>query len=139
MTYLSDRQLTILAYIRRYIAEKGFAPTLREIADSCQISSVSVVLHHVQVLEEKGRIFRKAKTSRAIALVEIPVDRLRPRRRPLTNTQRAFLVATRKAAAAKQAFYKSMENDEGQTLQDALLKLVDVCEQLAKEIAGQKG
>ena len=71
MTNLSPRQAAILEFIRAFIDMRvvyGYAPTVREIQDGCQISSTSVVGHHLMQLDKAGYINRISGVSRGIEL-----------------------------------------------------------------------
>jgi len=59
----------ILAFISAFKKEKGYAPTVKEIAESCNITSVSVVQYHLDHLEQAGAIRRERKKSRSISPV----------------------------------------------------------------------
>jgi len=69
-TGLSERQNKILRFIRDYLAERRFPPTIREIGVSVGISSTSVVTYNLDALERKGLIVRDDEISRGIRLVE---------------------------------------------------------------------
>ena len=56
----------ILDFIRRFIEERGLAPTVGEIQRSLNISSKSVVDRHLKALEEEGHIKRTAGMARGI-------------------------------------------------------------------------
>src|SRR5512138_1640609 len=68
------RQQQILDFIRQNIQSKGSAPTLRQIADAIGVSSLATVHEHLQALEEKGLIKRKAGKVRAIELGKSDVN-----------------------------------------------------------------
>lgn len=63
---LSDRQRAILDFVKRYIAEHGYPPAMRNIRDGCGISSTSVVLYNLGRLQDKGFIHRDLENARAI-------------------------------------------------------------------------
>ncbi|MER3398186.1 MAG: repressor LexA [Chloroflexota bacterium] len=67
---LSPRQRRVLDFIRRYIAEHGYPPTIREICEACNISSTSVANYNLRRLAEAGYIRRSDRLSRAIELTE---------------------------------------------------------------------
>ncbi|HMA33146.1 MAG TPA: transcriptional repressor LexA [Chloroflexia bacterium] len=71
-TTLSDRQAKILDYIRKFIDERGFPPSVRDIQEGLQprVSSTSVVDYNLKALEDRGYIRRGRGISRAIELVE---------------------------------------------------------------------
>jgi len=60
----------ILEFIRRSFEEKGYAPTVRDIMKGCNLSSTSVVQHHLNILEREGRIHRDPQVVRSIQLME---------------------------------------------------------------------
>jgi repressor LexA len=69
---LTRRQREIYDFIRDFVAEKGYSPSLEEIGAHFQLSSVATVHKHVQHLVEK-RLLRKAwNRSRSIEPVEPP-------------------------------------------------------------------
>jgi len=66
---LTKRQKELYDYIDDYIAQHGYAPTLEEIGEQFQLSSLATVHKHLTNLEDKGLIRRKWNFSRAIELV----------------------------------------------------------------------
>jgi repressor LexA len=73
---LSERQQKILAFVREFIREHRFPPTIREIGEMVGISSTSVVKYNLDALERKGLIERNADISRGIRLIGDLVDRV---------------------------------------------------------------
>lgn len=69
---LTDRQRKVLDAIRTHVAERGFAPSFREIGEAAGLKSPSSVKHQLQALEEKGFIRMNANKGRAIEVVETP-------------------------------------------------------------------
>ncbi|WP_407923117.1 transcriptional repressor LexA [Bifidobacterium xylocopae] len=67
---LTPRQERVLDAIRTHVADKGFAPSYREIGLAAGLKSPSSVKHQLQVLEELGYIRTSANKGRAIELVE---------------------------------------------------------------------
>jgi len=66
---LSDKQKRILNYIDRFLNDKGYPPSIREIQTACRISSTSVVDYNLNILENRGMLERHADVSRGIKLV----------------------------------------------------------------------
>ncbi|MBN1660200.1 MAG: transcriptional repressor LexA [Anaerolineae bacterium] len=66
---LSERQQNILQFIREFIADNHFPPTIREIGQEVGISSTSVVKYNLDALEKKGLIERDGDISRGIRVV----------------------------------------------------------------------
>jgi repressor LexA len=67
---LSDRQVRMVEFIRQFIAEHQFPPTIREIGQKVGISSTSVVKYNLDILERKGVINRNREISRGIRLID---------------------------------------------------------------------
>ena len=65
---LTARQLSIYEFIRDKILDRGYGPTVREIADAFGIKSPNGVMGHLRALEKKGLILRDKNKSRAIEL-----------------------------------------------------------------------
>jgi len=57
---------SILEFIKSFVEERGYAPTLGEIQRAIGISSKSVVDHHLKALEREGHIRRDAQVVRGI-------------------------------------------------------------------------
>jgi repressor LexA len=70
MVRVSDTRLRILNFIRKFFDERDYAPTVRDIARGCNISTPSVVQHHLNTLEKQGYIHRDPEVFRSIKLVE---------------------------------------------------------------------
>ena len=66
---LSVKQQTILNFIRDFIGEHDYPPSIRDIQEGCGISSTSVVDYNLKALERLGHIRRDREVSRAIELV----------------------------------------------------------------------
>lgn len=64
------RQRQILDFIKQFIQSKGFAPTLKQIAEAIDVSSLATVHEHLQSLEQKGVIKRKHGKNRSIEITE---------------------------------------------------------------------
>jgi len=70
MPRVSDTRPRILNFIRHFLDRRGYAPTVRDIARGCNISTPSVVQYHLNMLEEQGFIRRDPEVFRSIQLVE---------------------------------------------------------------------
>jgi repressor LexA len=69
MKTLSAKQQSILRFIRDFIREHDYPPSIRDIQEACSISSTSVVDYNLKALERLGHIRRDREVSRAIELV----------------------------------------------------------------------
>jgi len=66
---LSDKQKSIVKFIERFLSDKGYPPSIRDIQMGCHISSTSVVDYNLNILEDRGHISRHADVSRGIRLL----------------------------------------------------------------------
>ena len=73
---LSERQVKMVEFIREFIADHHFPPTIREIGTRVGIPSTSVVKYNLDILQRKGLIDRDPDISRGIRLVEEAVGRV---------------------------------------------------------------
>jgi SOS-response transcriptional repressor LexA len=65
---LKTRQYTILRFIYQYTSENGFAPSIREIGCTAQITSTSVVNYHIERLMVLGYLVKSPGKSRTFTL-----------------------------------------------------------------------
>ncbi len=63
---LTARQRRILEVIRDALAERGYPPSIREIADGVGLASSSSAAHQLKVLQAKGFLFRDPHRPRAL-------------------------------------------------------------------------
>ena len=62
------RKQKIVDFIATTVRERGYPPTVREIAAAVDLASTSAVHHHLEALEREGYIERGASHSRAIRI-----------------------------------------------------------------------
>jgi repressor LexA len=67
---ISETRQRIFKFIRDFIEERGYAPTVRDILKGCNISSTAVVQHHLNILEREGHIHRDPEVFRSIQLLD---------------------------------------------------------------------
>jgi repressor LexA len=67
-----DRRQRIVDFIARTVEERGYPPSVREIADAVGLASTSAVHHHLIALERDGLLERGGKHSRALRLTSRP-------------------------------------------------------------------
>ena len=65
----SPKQTRILEFIRSFIDDHDYPPSIRQIQEACDISSTSVVDYNLRALEKGGHIRRDRDVSRGIELV----------------------------------------------------------------------
>ena len=66
----AERKQKILDCIARTVADRGYPPSVREIADAVGLASTSAVHHHLIALEREGLLERGSRASRALRLTE---------------------------------------------------------------------
>lgn len=69
MEKLTARQSDILEEIKKFIAKKGYAPTVRELCVKANLSSTATVQMHLAKLQEKGYIKKDNEKNRTIELL----------------------------------------------------------------------
>ncbi|MDD4027630.1 MAG: transcriptional repressor LexA [Bacilli bacterium] len=69
MNPLTERQKDVLDYIKKYIVENAYPPTVREIGIALGLSSPATIHSHLNNLEEKGYIKKDDCKNRAIELL----------------------------------------------------------------------
>lgn len=70
MKGLPPKQAKIIDFLRWFIDEKNYPPSIRDIQEGCGISSTSVVDYNLKALERRGLIRRDREVSRAIELLD---------------------------------------------------------------------
>ena len=64
----AERRQRILDCIAHTVVERGYPPSVREIADAVGLASTSAVHHHLLALEREGLLERGSHSSRALRL-----------------------------------------------------------------------
>jgi repressor LexA len=64
----AERKQKIVQFIARTVTERGYPPSVREIADAVGLASTSAVHHHLTALEREGLLERGSHSSRALRL-----------------------------------------------------------------------
>jgi len=68
----AERRQRILDCIARTVEERGYPPSVREIAEAVGLASTSAVHHHLLALERDGLLERGTHSSRALRLTSRP-------------------------------------------------------------------
>ncbi|RME67198.1 MAG: repressor LexA [Nitrospirae bacterium] len=68
MKPLTMAQERVLEYVRRFVSERGYPPTVREICDAFGFKSPMAAKAHLDALERKGYIRRRTGLARGIEL-----------------------------------------------------------------------
>lgn len=61
---LTDRQLEVLEFLRRYQRENCMPPTMREICLEFGFTSTNAAFEHLSALERKGHVTHKPRIAR---------------------------------------------------------------------------
>lgn len=69
MEKLTKRQEDILLFLKKYIADKGYPPTVREIGAALELSSPATIHVHLHNLADKGLIRMEESKNRTIELL----------------------------------------------------------------------
>ena len=72
---LSSKQENIISFITDFLRDKGYPPSIRDIAAGCRISSTSVVAYNLNKLEQAGYIRRHSDISRGIEFLNRQEDK----------------------------------------------------------------
>jgi repressor LexA len=65
---VSDTRQRIIEFIRDFVDQRSYAPTIGEIQKALRLSSKSLVAYHLKALEEEGVIDREPEVARGIDL-----------------------------------------------------------------------
>jgi repressor LexA len=76
---LSTRQTQILEFIRQFVRDHAYPPSVREIGDGVGITSTSVVDYNLRVLAKRGYIRRDPDISRGLEILDNDGERLAER------------------------------------------------------------
>jgi repressor LexA len=71
-TKANDRRSLILEFVRSYIEEHGFAPSVREIGRAVGISSTKAVKYHLDILVNEGLLKRTPRQARGLQTAHQP-------------------------------------------------------------------
>lgn len=66
---LTKRQNDVLSFLKKYIAEHGYPPTIREICDGVKLSSPATVFVHIKNLEKNGYVKSSNNKFRTLELL----------------------------------------------------------------------
>ena len=111
---LTDRQNEILTFIKDYLKENGYPPTLREIGKGFQISSTFGVKRHLDALVKKGYLNVESNASRGICIVHDDDEQV-PSANIINEAFNKIPIVGRVAAGSP---ILAMENIEGSVIID---------------------
>jgi len=70
MAELNEKLSRVLNYLRNYIEENGFPPTVREICSELEIKSTATVYSYLERLKELGYLKKSRAKNRALEVVD---------------------------------------------------------------------
>lgn len=100
MDSLTPKQQKFLNFIRQFFRQQGYAPTLQDMAEHFELSSLGTVQQYLGALEDKGYIERSSK-ARGLKLIETS-----------ENAQHLLQVLGKVAAGRPLEYRKRGENRE---------------------------
>jgi len=113
--FLTEKQQGVLSFIRDFIEDKGYSPTLEEMSQYFGVSKVTIY-EHVKALQEKGAVKKQANRKRSIELLEEPTPAAS------ATVSRALPVLGRVAAGD---FIEAVQDSEEFCLEDMTPKFDD--------------
>lgn len=70
LEHLSARQRAVLAYLIAFLAEKGYPPTNKEVADNFGWRSINSAVNHLHGLQRKGWIDITPNVARGLRIIK---------------------------------------------------------------------
>ncbi len=67
-----NKQNQLLNFIREYVDDNGYPPTVREMCHAIKVSSTSTIAYYLNKLEENGSIRKSPNKNRALEVVDAP-------------------------------------------------------------------
>ena len=65
-----DKKDELLEFIKRYVDDNGYPPTVREMCRAVKVNSTSTIAYHLSRLEDEGSIKKNPNKNRALEVVE---------------------------------------------------------------------
>lgn len=69
-----DKSEIVYNFIRDYVSENGYAPTVREICKACELKSTATAFNYLNDLSAKGIIRKTDKRNRAVSIKQSTVS-----------------------------------------------------------------
>jgi repressor LexA len=79
----TPKQQEILDFIKGFILDRGYPPSIREICEGVNLKSTSSVFVHLEGLEKKGYIKRDSSKTRAVEICDDSFQMLRTETAPI--------------------------------------------------------
>ena len=65
-----DKQQQLLEFIKKYVDENGYPPTVREMCHAVKVNSTSTIAYHLAKLEDDGFIRKNPNKNRALEVID---------------------------------------------------------------------
>lgn len=65
-----DKKDELLEFIKRYVDDNGYPPTVREMCRAVKVNSTSTIAYHLSRLEDEGSIKKNPNKNRALEVVD---------------------------------------------------------------------
>jgi SOS-response transcriptional repressor LexA len=80
MSKLTERQESIVGFLASYTADRGYTPSMREVANFLGGVSTNAVEGHYKALETKGYIARTPRIARSLQILKaLPTSKMTKR------------------------------------------------------------
>lgn len=66
----TKKQSELLIFVEKFVTEKGYGPSYREIMSGCGYSSVATVAVHVNNLVSSGQLSKKGRSARSLEVTK---------------------------------------------------------------------
>jgi repressor LexA len=76
---LKEKTIAVYDFIDRFIEERGYSPSIRDVCEGMAFSSTNGARYHLDVLERGGYLRRNRNLARAIELLRSPYESTRPK------------------------------------------------------------
>lgn len=68
---LTTKQTEVYNLIKKFIKEKGYSPTIRELCKILELNSSASIHRHLKILKQKGYITYEEGKSRTIKILDL--------------------------------------------------------------------
>ncbi len=87
----TKKQKELLVFIEKFIAERGYSPSYREIMNALQYNSVATVSLHVNNLIKRGHLRKRENSARSLEVVA-PIEPAKIKTNQIAPSEEKWLV-----------------------------------------------
>ena len=101
----TKKQRELLSFIEKFIGEKGYSPSYREIMQALNYNSVATVSLHINSLIKRGHLQKRDHSARSLEIVDpstqpsLPTNEIKPGQEKWLVEKLEFFFKTAEAAA----------------------------------------